>query len=827
METVKGTVKKIIFNSDESGFKVMKVRIPSGPIITVTGEFGPDVVQGTIADFHGDYKKHYKYGTGFRVVSLSISHNVEEIHSFELFIDEIAPNIGPERAHAIVKHFGSEMTDVLNDEPERLIEVEGIGKISADSLAEAWNSNKHRWKEERQDFALRAFLNSLGVKERRVKKILGYFGGGLRAEEKIKENPYILTEVEGFGFSTADFIARKLGIPEKDPLRLVAFIQYALKVLCPSNGHLFLTLEEMLTLINNFCLNNNTKFLDRRVIGVNDIIVHIKYLLDKGKIIKDYGSLYSKQCYLSESLSASKICKIINEESDLITLDKKTIDKHIIDFELKNGLTLSNEQRKALYYFVDKKVYGITGLPGSGKTLILEAIVSLIKKLKLHLTCMAPTGISAKKMASTIGYEAYTIHRRLKFRGDSWVHGEDNKYETDVIIVDEFSMVDQEVFYRLLSAVHNRVHLIFVGDNNQLPSVGAGNVLKELINCDQIPIVKLDHIFRQEEASDIIKVAKRIKEGNTNLDLFKSDPKADVFFIREERIERIQNFLVKVAQKFKDDRKTFQIISPRNEGPLSVNELNDSLQAVLNPAVPKKKKPTVLDKLDLSELDIIDTAEPETAHSVTSDKLNSPEVDKFKITSFEEFMGRSIEEPVERLMEEPVEEYKVGKFIIRKGDRVIIIKNDYELGVFNGEVGKVLHAREGKFSIGLDDKIVQISVDDALRKIRLAYILTVHRSQGQEYPFIILPFINQYGRNMLQRNLLYTAITRAKKKVIVIGHASAIEKAINNSSVQKRNTNLGERIKLCLQKQKRDSLPILHGEPVISPCANLKEELHS
>lgn len=736
----------------------MKIRIPAGPFVTITGEFGPEIVVGTVADFHGDYKKHPRYGVSFRASSFSITHNVEELKSVELFIDAIAPNIGAGRAKAIVDHFGSEAVRILDDEPARLIEVPGIGKVSADSLTEAWKKNRARWKKERQDYTLRAFLNSLGIKERRVKKILSHFGGGLIAEEKIRENPYLLTGIEGFGFSTADFIGRKLGIPISDPTRLVAFIQYALNVQCPSSGHLFLTLEDILEHINNFCIDNNTTFLNKRTILLDDIIKHLKDLIDDGKIVRDMGALYSRKCYLSETLSTSKICSMVKKESDLILLDRDSITKHINDFESRNNLTLSEEQRKALYYFVEEKVYVITGLPGSGKTLILKALVELIKKHKFHLTCMAPTGISAKKMASTIGYDAYTIHRRLGFRGDSWLYGESNKYETDVAIIDECSMIDQEVFYRLLSALKSRVHLILVGDNNQLPSVGAGNVLRELIRCEVIPVIRLEHIFRQDKASDIIKVAHKIKNGDTDLSLFKPDPQADVFFIRENNLFKIQDFLVRIAAKFKHEKRIFQIITPRNDGPLSVNELNESLQAALNP----------------------------------------PGIET---------------------------ECNIGKFIIRRGDRVIITKNDYELDIYNGEVGKVVEIGGGKFAIALDEKTVFMGIEEAIDKVKLAYVLTAHRAQGQEYPFIILPFVKEFGKNMLQRNLLYTAITRAQEKVIVIGHGSAIEKAINNASVQRRNTNLGERIRLCLsQDKKKNSLQILHGELVDSPAATRKEE---
>jgi exodeoxyribonuclease V alpha subunit len=759
LETIKGAVKRVIFSNEESGFKVMKVRIPSGPVLTFTGEFGPEIIPGTVADFHGDYRSHPKYGTNFRVASYNISHNAQKLASIRLFICAISPNIGPERAQYIVNRFGSDTIDVLENESYRLTEVEGIGKISAESLAKAWKENREKWEHERQEYTLRAFLNSLGIKERRVKKIIRYFGGGLKAEDTIRENPYKLTEIEGFGFSTADFVAKQLGVLESDPLRLRAFIFYAINVLCPQNGHLYLTVVNCVELINKYSMETNTYFLAKRTIIEEDTAESIKSLIDDGLVIEENGYLYSVKSFKAETGSASKIVAILREESDLILLTREYVDEHIANFERENLITLSKEQRDALYYFVEKKVYAITGCPGTGKTTVLKAIVDLVKKLQLDLTCMTPTGISAKKMASTIDYNAYTIHRRLGFRGDEWRFGELEKYETDVVIIDETSMVDQEVFFRLLSALRKRVHLILVGDNNQLPSVGAGNVLKELINCGEIPVINLEKIFRQDEASDIIKVAHKIKNGETDLTLFKPEPTADVFFIRETNTDIIENFIIKLAQKFKDERRIFQIITPRNDGPLSVNVLNDSLQAVLNPP--------------------------------------------------------------------PESECQLGKFIIRRGDRVIITKNDYELGVFNGEVGKVIGITGSHISVQMDDKVVDIGKELALERLKLAYTLSVHRSQGQEYPYIILPFINQFGRNMLQRNLLYTAITRAKKKVIIIGHGSALEKAISNASVQKRNTNLGERIKGCLQRAKKNFLPTQSGEPADFLLAPSKEERSS
>jgi len=414
-------------------------------------------------------------------------------------------------------------------------------------------------------------------------------------------------------------------------------------------------------------------------------------------------------------------------------------------------MALSDEQKEALYYFAEKKVFVITGLPGTGKTTVLKAIVNLAKNMGLSLTCMTPTGISAKKLSEVIDHEAYTIHRRLGFRGGQWNYNEVNQYPTDVAIIDESSMVDQEVFFRLLSALRKRTHVIFVGDHNQLPSVGAGNVLRELINCGKVPVIRLEKIFRQEEASDIIKASHRIIHGDTNLELFKNDPTADIYFMRIREIPEIERIVVALADKFKAERRLFQIITARNTGPLGIESLNNLLQASLNPPAAN---------------------------------LN---------------------------------EVKIGNFIIRVGDRVIVKKNDYENDIFNGDIGKVISFSGGKMLLNIDEKLIELSIEEVQEKIKLAYSITVHKSQGLEYPTIVLLFINQFGKNMLQRNLLYTALTRARKKVIVIGHGSAIEKSIENTSVIRRNTLLGERIKVCLDQKKNPSLSTSPLEPENSP----------
>lgn len=1111
METLKATVNKIIYHKEDSGYKVLSTRLLSGKTLIIIGEFGPEIIPESIADFHGEYKTHPKYGFQFKAKAYSIVHNAEELSSIRLYLDNIAPSIGPERSGAIVNHFKKDTIKILDESPEKLLEVPGIGEVSYNSLMVAWKDNRARWDAERVIYSLRSFLNSIGLKERRIKKVLSYFGGHeFDAEDKIKTNPYQLIEIEGFGFSTVDFIARRLGTTEDSPDRFKAFIVYCIEIMCPSAGHLFLTIPEILITINEFCVSNNTRFLDKEII-LSDIEKALKDL--SNKLIIDEDKIYSKSNFKYESESASLLNQIMNTKSDLLFLTKETVEKYIERFEHENNIQLSDEQRTALFYFAEKKVFVLTGPPGTGKCLgyntpvimfdgsikmvqnikagellmgddstprtvlstcsgkdnlykitpvkgdpfiinephilslkansnmelekgaiidialpdyfnlakhkkhhlklfrvpitfplqkisldpyllgywlgngcsdstsistpfsevvghlskiviphglsikkypgdnvdygitcdrnssyyktlndkrspnmfldklreydlinnkhipdafkynneetrlkvlagildsdgyydrsgtyeltlkseklmgdvtylcrslgfsiypkpvkkkwdcivkgkhyqgegtylrasisgvgleripciiqkkkahprkqkkdnlvtgfkvdplgkgnyygfeldgngrfllgdftvthntrTLQAIVQLALTMGLRLTCITPTGISAKKLATTINFEAYTVHRRLGFRGKEWVYNENNQFDTDVIVVDEVSMLDQEVFYRLLSALKKRTHIIFVGDHNQLPAVSAGNVLRELIHCGHVPVVTLDKIFRQDEASDIIKAAHQIIHGDTTLSLFKSEPTSDIFFMRIKEVQEIEKIVVALATKFKNEKidgkpRLFQVITPRNTGPLGVDSLNQILQEALNP-------PSVL--------------------------LN---------------------------------EMKLINFTIRRGDRVIVRKNDYENEIFNGDIGKVVSIVPSCVTIKIDERLVDIPTEEVEEKIRLAYSLTVHRIQGQECPTIILLMINQHGKNLLQRNLLYTAITRARQKVIVIGHGSAVERAINNTSVIKRNTKLGER--LCLPSMKKVSLSTQLSEQVLYPDAIEKEE---
>jgi len=434
------------------------------------------------------------------------------------------------------------------------------------------------------------------------------------------------------------------------------------------------------------------------------------------------------------------ICGEINQIPTKISRKKAEPRKQKKDV-LVTGVTLENIGHGDYYGF---QISGngrflLSDFTVTHNTTIVKALVQMMKENSINYELLTPTGIAAKKLGDTAECHAYTIHRRLGYKGDKWDFNALNKYDTQVVIVDETSMVDMEVFYHLVSALYAGTKLVFVGDVDQLPSVGPGCVLRDLINSQSIKTIFLDQIFRQDECSEIILQAKEIRDGNASMQYFRSDKHADIWHIKSSSVEAIEATILKFSQQLKDnnkmrsEKKYFQIITPRNQGPLSVDTLNIALQGVLNPPADDKK------------------------------------------------------------------ETRINESIIRKGDRIIIRKNKYDLGIYNGDIGKVTHITPEDITVDLEDfgegtRRVEIPMKFADELIKLAYAITCHKSQGLEYPLVIMPFIKAHGQLLLQRNLLYTAITRAKKKVVILGQASAIESAIRNDKIQKRNTMFSERI---------------------------------
>jgi exodeoxyribonuclease V alpha subunit len=733
METIVGVIDRVVFQAEDSEYKIFILRKRDKSKISVQGEL-PELFLGTALEVHGEYTQHKKYGMGFRADAYTYTHS-DNPRSIVLYLQSIAKWIGPEKAKKIVDKFGTDLDKILESDCGKLTEVEGIGKTSAESLAEAWLENKEMKN-------IRIFLQSLGLTSYKIKKVISSFGP--RSEELLKENPYLLC-FHGFGFSTCDSIAKKLGIDADAELRYKFFILQTLRE-CLGSGHLFLLPSDLVLAFNKYNRLVDFSFNDGDEIDFTMLKPYLRTLRDEGYIYVDGNKFYDMQSYFYESNSASIISKIMNTEPRM-AMDKVPVGEFIKKYEKKNKIDFSDEQKDAITSFVSEKVLVVTGSPGTGKTTVLKAFVQLMRANNISFELLTPTGISAKKLGDTAGHPAMTIHRRLGYKGTEWTYGADNKYATDVVLVDETSMVDQEVFYRLVSSLYSHAKLVFVGDYDQLPSVGPGCVLRELVNSEAVKTVFLSRIFRQAEQSDIISAAFKIKEGNTDLSLFKKDKKADIWFVRDNNPGNLEKIIIKFAQELKESERLkskkqgFQIITPRNTGPLSVETLNIALQGVLNPPSPDKK------------------------------------------------------------------EVRTNSCIIRKGDRVIIKKNNYDLGVFNGDIGKIISITPGHILLDVDDfsaggkRRIDMPMKLANEMLKLAYAITVHKSQGLEYPLVILPFVKAHGRNMLQRNLLYTAITRAKKKVIVMGQGSAVQQAIENDKIQRRNTVFGERVKLWISGQ--------------------------
>jgi len=728
METIVGIIDRLVFQADDSDYKIFILKKRDKSKISVQGEF-QDLYIGTKIEVHGEFTQHKKYGMGFRADAYTFAHG-DSPNSIRLYLQSIAKWIGPERSKLIVDRFGTDLDSVLEKNPERICEVEGIGKASALSLAEAWLENKEMKN-------IRIFLQSLGLTTFKIKKIISSYGP--KSEQILKENPYKLTE-KGFGFSTCDSIAQKLKIGPDAEIRYKYFIISTLKE-CLTSGHLYLLPSDLVRAFNKYNRVVHFQFNDGKEIDFETIKPYLRALRDEGFVYVEGNKFYDLESYFFESDSARLTHKIM-KTPPRVEMDKISTEDFIKKYEDSNNITLSGEQKDAITSFVNEKIMVVTGSPGTGKTTVLKAFVHLLRANNLTFELLTPTGISAKKLGDTAGHTAMTIHRRLGYKGNEWTSNADEKYSTDVVIVDETSMVDMEVYYRLVSALYPYTKLVFVGDYDQLPSVGPGCVLRELVNSGAVKSIFLSTIFRQSEQSDIIKQAVKIKEGDTDLSLFKKDKSADIWFLRDNRPGNIEQIIIKFAKELKDSEKLrskkqgFQIITPRNTGPLSVETLNIALQSVLNPPSSEKK------------------------------------------------------------------ELRTNSCIVRKGDRIIIKKNNYDLGVFNGDIGKVINISPGHVLLDVDDfsvggkRRIDMPSKMANDMIKLAYAVTVHKSQGLEYPLVILPFIKAHGRNMLQRNLLYTALTRAKKKVIILGQGSAIQQAIENDKIQRRNTIFGERVKL-------------------------------
>lgn len=719
-DTISGRVIRVVYQSDDFYVLNMDVEDSDPPVAkrveTARGALHGllEIRAGVPIRLLGKWARHEKYGRQFSVASWEPwAQTSADVQVFlHVCIDGFAD---PAIATAVAEQ-GTRVYSVLSQTPEALLEnpPRGVSRESLERGVIGWE----------RAFAVRdltELLKAGGLGGFEVQVAVARFG--MDAPAVIRSNPYRLMEIIGFPFPRVDQLALHLGVSPEDPRRLQGVALWALQD-SAQQGHLYLSRGEViragvdLTSEHHIKTSGNTSDLYAEAIG--------RLVEQKALRLEDGLGVYLPEYFQYERESAKMLVELLKPKP--LDIDPKPF---LQEYERSTHITLSEHQRLAVERLVEHPVLVLTGLPGTGKTTAVKALVRVFEEARLQFALMAPTGIAAKRLASVTNNAASTIHRALRFDGTSWGYGAHNRYIVDAVIVDEMSMVDQELFFRLLSALRPGTRLVLVGDDAQLPSVGPGNVLRELVDCPDVTNVRLTQIFRQSEKGEIVVNSHRINRGEAP-EL--TDPKGETEFkfVRMTDESRIADTIVEMAVRLKARDANFQVLSPKYDGTVGVDNLNERLRDRLNPTGPK--------------------------------------------------------------------EWKRGDLYFRLGDRLMVIRNDYKRSVYNGDVGKLVAIYKDSLVVkihgagegGLDME-VEFPNDTAQEKLRLAYAITVHKSQGSEFDTILLPIVKQQGR-MLQRNLLYTAVTRAKKRVWLLGDEAAIHKAVANDKVVRRNTALGKAV---------------------------------
>lgn len=737
METLTGYVDHIIFRNEENGYTVLQFVAGKEEFVLV-GAF-QSVENGENLQVTGEFVEHPTYGHQFKVATYE-SKLPSDTESIKRYLGSGAiKGIGPSLAEKIVKKFGMDTFRIMEEEPERLAEIKGISERMAREIAVI--------AEEKKDMKeAMMFLQDYGISNTLAVKIYNAYGPGLYS--MIRENPYRMSEdLQGVGFKIADEIARKVGIHTDSDFRIRSGLLYMLS-LGMSDGHTYLPMELL--------LEKTAALLE---IDKNYLEPHIQNLaMDKKVIIKDMGEgniqIYSTGAYYCE-LSCSKMLHDLNITDTKEVEEEEKLLAQIRAIEKQENMELDDLQRKGVLSSITEGICVLTGGPGTGKTTTIHIMLRLFEKLGMDFCLAAPTGRAAKRMSEATGYEAKTIHRLLELNGGMsedrggtyFERNEENPLEVDAIVIDEMSMVDIYLFQALLKAVSIGTRLILVGDRNQLPSVGPGKVLKDIIESGCFSVVKLEKIFRQSEESHIVLNAHRIHKGQS---IALDNKSRDFFFLERNDVNVIYKHMIqliteKLPRYVSASPYDIQVLTPVRKGALGVENLNKILQTYLNPQNPKKK------------------------------------------------------------------EYIRGETLFREGDKVMQIKNNYKieweivskyhipidkgLGVFNGDVGIIREINNFSEEMVVEyEEGRRVTYPFAqLDELELAYAITIHKSQGSEYPAVIMPLLTG-PRLLMNRNLLYTGITRAKECVTILGSSEMISLMIANENEQKRYAGLKDRI---------------------------------
>lgn len=712
-ETIFGYIERITYYNEENGFVVAKIQEKGKKNLTPAVGYSAKLTPGESINLKGHWINNKKHGEQFQFENYNIIAPAT-VSAIEKYLGSgLIKGIGPVMAKRIVSKFKEDSFDVIEKTPDRLAEVEGIGENRVESIKKAWEEQK-----EVKDIMI--FLQEHNVGPSFAAKIYKQYGQ--ESIGKIKNNPYQLaSDIYGIGFLTADKIAQSLGIPPDSLLRVKEGTVYVLNKLTDS-GHMYYPMDNLITRVVE-ALEINNQLAET---AINELCNEDRAIVEEKQ---DEKLVYLKSLYMIEKKLAQNLLRLREYNSSIREIDT---EKAIKWAEEKLGIEFAQQQKQAIASTVQNKITVITGGPGTGKTTIINAVLEILKAIKSKVILTAPTGRAAKRMNEATNFPATTIHRLLKYKPNErkFKHDQDNPLDTDTVIIDEASMIDAKLMNDTLKAIPSCANLVLIGDINQLPSVGPGDVLKNVINSKQFKTVTLNEIFRQSKASQIVTNAHKINMGQ--IPVLKNEDKSDFYFVQKDEPEEVVSTILELCKNripkafgF-NPSEDIQVLSPIHKSVTGVGHLNIELQKILNP------------------------------------------------------QGK---------------EFIRGNRTYRVGDKVMQMRNNYDKNVFNGDIGKI-------YSIDLEEQEVVINFGEnkvtydfsEMDEVVLSYATSVHKSQGSEYPVVVIPITMQHYI-MLQRNLIYTGVTRGKKLVILVGSKKALAIAVKNNKQQKRFTNLEERLK--------------------------------